>query len=214
MTSPSADRPLLHPEKIQTFTDEDVRLVAKAIGADYWIPSDRSAAARDVLAALAAAGRLLPPSAEHREEWGLWLSGSPSVPAGVAWDQIFDSEEEAREQAAFLLGVGWTVARPVRRNVWAGPWVEVDRSPLRCLTSWTSPVEVTLIDGSRWLIYYRIAGGFADAIKWVSKDIDARCIRPADDLDGVQRRLAQINMAYVVSFREPTSTRRRERSHP
>lgn len=61
----SAGRPLLPAEKIQGFTVEDASIVARAIGADYWIPSDRSAAARAVLTALTAAGRLLPPDAEH-----------------------------------------------------------------------------------------------------------------------------------------------------
>lgn len=65
------------------------------------------------------------------------------------------------------------------------------------------PVEVTLVDGSRWIVYYRINGGFAHAVEWVARDIKGGRIWPAEDLDRVQRRLSQINMAYVVSFREP-----------
>lgn len=65
------------------------------------------------------------------------------------------------------------------------------------------PVEVTMVDGSRWLVYYRTEGtDFADVLKWVIRDIEMGRIRPADDPDGVQRRLSQINMAYVVSIRE------------
>jgi hypothetical protein len=64
------------------------------------------------------------------------------------------------------------------------------------------PVEVTMVDGSRWIVYYRVEAGFLRAIEWVVKDIKAGRIMPAEDLDGVQRRVSQINMAYVVSLRE------------
>lgn len=139
----SADRPLLLPE--EPFTEEDFDLVRTALDkvGRFGEIATRSAIAEAVLTALAAAGRLLPPDAEHREEWSLWLSGSPGVAAGVAWDQTFDSEEEAREQAASFLGHGWTVAKPVRCDVWAGPWVEVDPPKRFC-----QPCETAI--GQQW----------------------------------------------------------------
>jgi hypothetical protein len=67
------------------------------------------------------------------------------------------------------------------------------------------PVEVTMVDGSRWLVYYRLGAlcTYAEALRQIGPDIRDGRLMPADDLDGVQRRLSQINMAYVVSFREP-----------
>lgn len=67
------------------------------------------------------------------------------------------------------------------------------------------PVEVTMVNGSRWIVYIRLGrpAGFAEAVRWIREDIEARRTRPADDPDGVQRRLAQVNMAYVVSWCEP-----------
>lgn len=109
----SAGRPLPLPEKI--FTKEDVMLVAKAIGADYWIPSDRSAAARDILTALAAAGRLLPPSAEHREEWGALYQG-----------HVHRVDERGAAEALAATARG---AVAVQRTITTGPWAEVDGSP-------------------------------------------------------------------------------------
>jgi len=66
------------------------------------------------------------------------------------------------------------------------------------------PVEVTLADGSRWLTHYRLSAGksYVNALEWVSRDIREGALRPASDVDGVQRRLSQINMAFVVSVRE------------
>jgi hypothetical protein len=62
-----------------------------------------------------------------------------------------------------------------------------------------------MVDGSRWIVYYRLSvgSGYADTLKWVRREIAEAFLRPADDPDGVQRRLAQVNMAYVVSVRDP-----------
>lgn len=67
------------------------------------------------------------------------------------------------------------------------------------------PIEVTMVDGSRWLIYYRLSapGSLAQALLYLRTDIERGADRPAADLDGVQRRVAHINMAHIVSFREP-----------
>lgn len=64
------------------------------------------------------------------------------------------------------------------------------------------PMEVALTDGSRWIIYYRGCTSFAEAVRPLTEDIKAGRLIPADDLDGVQRRLAQINAAHIVSVRE------------
>lgn len=67
------------------------------------------------------------------------------------------------------------------------------------------PVEVTMVDGSRWIVYYRLSVGsdYAAATTWVKRDIAEARLMPAEDLDRVQRRLSQVNMAHVVSVREP-----------
>lgn len=134
MTDPSAGRPLLLPEA--PFTVEDIALVAKAIGADYWIPSDRSAAARDILTALAAAGRLLPPDAERREEWNVRLpkpAGNWVVDDSMTKTWPPEPGEIAEDVAWWKDNAGLDVI-PVKRFVsqfadgsWlTGPWVEVD----------------------------------------------------------------------------------------
>lgn len=64
------------------------------------------------------------------------------------------------------------------------------------------PVEVTLTDGSKWIVYYRGETSFARCIRWIEQDIRENRLLPADDLDGVQRRSAQVLMGHVVSFRE------------
>lgn len=64
------------------------------------------------------------------------------------------------------------------------------------------PVEVTLTDGSKWIVYYRGMTAFPACLRWIEQDIRDNARRPADDLDRVQRRLAQIMMGHVVSFRE------------
>lgn len=67
------------------------------------------------------------------------------------------------------------------------------------------PVEVTMVDGSRWIVYYRLSVGsdYASATTWVRNDIAEARLKPAEDLDRVQRRLSLVNMAHVVSIREP-----------
>jgi len=75
------------------------------------------------------------------------------------------------------------------------------------------PVEVTLVDGSRWIVYYRLRSGqdFADAIGYIKRDIQEGRLNPAEDLDRVQRRSSQINMSYVVSVREAENPATAER---
>lgn len=72
------------------------------------------------------------------------------------------------------------------------------------------PVEVAMTDGSRWVIYYRLDAGktYANALAYLREDIKASRLAPAEDLDRVQRRLSQINMAHIVSVREPEKTER------
>jgi hypothetical protein len=64
------------------------------------------------------------------------------------------------------------------------------------------PMEVTLTDGSRWIVYYRGCTSFGHALIYLVEDISQGKVMPADDLDGVQRRSTQINAAHIVSIRE------------
>jgi hypothetical protein len=64
------------------------------------------------------------------------------------------------------------------------------------------PVEVTLVDGSRWIIYYRGITSYALVIPYLVKGIAEGRVIPAHDLDRVQRRHAHINAAQIVSCRE------------
>lgn len=129
MTSPSADRPLPLP-KIKSFTEDDVEMLVKVAGARLLamtglteIPASRALflrhEIRDVLGALAAAGRLLPPDAEHREEWGVQIESFPAGTPVIAYHGL--PEGRARKMADRSGGV------PVRRRP-AGPWEEVDGS--------------------------------------------------------------------------------------
>jgi hypothetical protein len=67
------------------------------------------------------------------------------------------------------------------------------------------PVEVTMADGSRWIVYYRlnVGKGYASAIPYLRSDIKEGRLMPADDLDGIQRRSSLVNLAQVVSVRNP-----------
>ncbi|GAA0738646.1 hypothetical protein Drose_04315 [Dactylosporangium roseum] len=107
----SADRP---------YTDEDVALVARAIGADYWLPADRSAAARDVLAALAASGRLPP---QGSEQWQVRIT---DIPTGHV--NTWGPENRILDEAALRYLVSAYTDDPqyrvqFRKRV-LGPWVE------------------------------------------------------------------------------------------
>lgn len=130
MTDPSADRPLLLPEKI--FSEEDIQLVADALTASNarrWeeqlpVPAwcDLATAA---LHALATAGRLLPPSAEHREEWRVQRMDIESH----KWEPYL--MENRADAERFCEDAVWGEhARVERREIvtWVGPWVEVDGS--------------------------------------------------------------------------------------
>lgn len=65
------------------------------------------------------------------------------------------------------------------------------------------PIEVTLTDGSAWVIYYRRAdASYARALEQLKKDVTTDQWMPADDLDGVQRRFASIRLSQVVSARQ------------
>lgn len=66
------------------------------------------------------------------------------------------------------------------------------------------PVEVTLTDGSQWIVYYRCSPdrGFGFIADWIEGDVRVNRRMPAEDLDRVQRRQSQIMMGAVVSFRE------------
>jgi hypothetical protein len=126
----SAEGRQLLPEK--QFSDADLNKLAEAIyendvydrpGGWYtpWAEVDKPTfkeyrwRAHGALTHLAAAGRLLPASAEHRQEWSEWA-------VQFEWG-IYpcDNEEHARWSADPARGgSGKVVARRV------GPWVEVD----------------------------------------------------------------------------------------
>jgi hypothetical protein len=73
------------------------------------------------LTALAAAHRLLPASAEHREEWGVLVNEPHPRRREVIGDVITLTEEQARYGPK--IWSGWTT---VKRTVVApGPWTEV-----------------------------------------------------------------------------------------
>lgn len=129
MPDPSADRPLPDP-KIESFTEEDVRLVAEVhrtadpgnVYVDGWL-------ARAVLSALAAAGRLLPPDAEHREEWTAVLTDRTS--GRVTTWKPRPSEEDLRNSLRRLAVDDWDVEVQLHRRAVvfaAGPWVEVENT--------------------------------------------------------------------------------------
>lgn len=63
-------------------------------------------------------------------------------------------------------------------------------------------VEVTMTDGSRWIVYYRVTGSYADAVQYLARDISESRVMPAEDVDRVQRRHSLINAAHIVSMRE------------
>lgn len=101
---------------------------------------------REVVGPFGGTPDVLPPSESEREEaayergvaegrrqategwerkWGVWLSESPGVPAGVG-DNHYEDEVEAREMAEWFLGLGWTEAKPVSRLV--GPWETAEQA--------------------------------------------------------------------------------------
>lgn len=119
----SADRPL-------PFTEDDVKMLVQVAGARLLamtglteMPASRallmSHEMRAVLTALAAAGRLLPPDAEHREEWGVrmdWVQG----PLDLYCTNRATAEDHIANLAPSYRGIGKLIRRV------AGPWVEVD----------------------------------------------------------------------------------------
>jgi len=124
MSDPSAERPLLLPDH---FTEEDVHLVGDAIGS--------RSIARIALRVLSAAGRLLPPEVDREEEWTYTYrhSGDGQVRSGEDGGELYETRAEVEAQFAF-----WAQQYPnlprqelrcVRRDVFTGPWVEVDGSP-------------------------------------------------------------------------------------
>lgn len=69
------------------------------------------------------------------------------------------------------------------------------------------PVELTMVDGSKWIVYYRLAAGkgYPQALEYVLADARNTEFQPAEDLDRVQRRSTLVNMAYVVSVADPSA---------
>lgn len=118
----SADRPLLLPD---LFTEDDVILIADAIGS--------RAIARIALRVLNANGRLLAPSAEHREEEFTveYVHPMDREYRRQRMEPCMRTLAEVVEYAAGLRTVGYIDVKLYRRSraVDAGPWVEVDRSP-------------------------------------------------------------------------------------
>jgi hypothetical protein len=108
----SADRPLLYSK-----SDLEAFAVAVADAIGPYVQIDEYILAATLLDFLADAGRLLPPSAEHREEHGMQDRTGKVYPMRDAGD------------AAFTIPIYVNVGgRHVTRTVWSGPWVEVDRS--------------------------------------------------------------------------------------
>lgn len=116
-----------------SFTDAEVQLVAQALRGP--LPAEPAyEAARDVLQALADAGRLTPDGAERVEEWtyGVLDEETGHVDA-TYWDHVYDSRAEAEAQRAHLRAVlpgpYWDAVRLARRERITGPWVEADGTP-------------------------------------------------------------------------------------
>lgn len=136
VTDPSAGRPLLLPEK--PFSEDDRRIVGDALRT---VPTGRwsyNEIITAVLHALAAAGRLLPPDAERREEWNVRLpkpAGNWIVDDSMAKNWPPEPGEIAEDVAWWKVNAGLDVI-PVKRFVaqfadgsWlTGPWVEVEGS--------------------------------------------------------------------------------------
>ena len=137
MPDPSADRPLLLPE--EPFTEEDVSIVEGAL--TDWLQDcciDGGALSYDggvrrALTALAAAGRLLPADADRDEEWTVryTMNGDPKPPE---WGgHVFSDRDEAELHIATWRRVypdlTYTDVHYLQRDLFTGPWVEVDRSP-------------------------------------------------------------------------------------
>jgi len=120
----SADRPLLLPEEIKGFTEEDVELVARAFDPNGELEPANLADARTALAALAAAGRLLPASAEHREEEEEFAVDG-ALPDGTPWVSDPHYRLGDARQLAAMMAPGAVIKR---RMISAGPWTEVDGS--------------------------------------------------------------------------------------
>lgn len=132
MPDPSAVRPLLLPKKI--FTEEDVAELAEflcGIDNDY-VCKDCTDQAHNALSYLADAGRLLPASAEHREEEFTveYVHPMDREYRRQRMEPCMRTLGEVVEYAAGLRTVGYTDVKLYRRSraVAAGPWVEVDGS--------------------------------------------------------------------------------------
>lgn len=67
------------------------------------------------------------------------------------------------------------------------------------------PVELTMVDGSKWIVYYRLSvgKGYAHAVTYVKQDIAEGGLLPAEDVDRIQRHSTLVNMAHVVSVADP-----------
>lgn len=133
-------------EEIKSFTEEDVEALVQVAGARLLamtglteIPASRALflrhEIRDVLDALAAAGRLLPPDAEHREEWEVrWLSDRGGI---CMHERHLISRASAEELGPARVGeygiTSYSVHRRTHRifgdgSSFTGPWVEVENT--------------------------------------------------------------------------------------
>lgn len=115
----------------KSFTEEDVQLVADALGgAVLPLAAHYEDSARAVLAALAEAGRLLPAGGEVLEQWTYAEVDRTGSLEPVHWDHVFDCRADAEAHFAFLQmqasGRTWDGVRIARRVKVAGPWVEED----------------------------------------------------------------------------------------
>jgi len=121
----SADRPPAPPEEPKSFTEEDVEAVADLFCTEADGPCNGCRLiAKLAFTRLAAAGRLLPASAEHREErWRVVVCDPDGTP--YAKGRHFDSRDEAVRWAEDVLWVNPGDICKVERRI-LGPWVEVD----------------------------------------------------------------------------------------
>jgi hypothetical protein len=121
MPEPSAERS-------KSFTEEDVAELAEFLcGIDNDVVCrDCTDQAHNAFSFLAAAGRLLPASAEHPEErWRVVLCDPDGTP--YARGRHFDSRDEAERWTEDVLCPDPGDTRKLQRRA-LGPWVEVEGS--------------------------------------------------------------------------------------
>ncbi|MFG2165535.1 hypothetical protein [Micromonospora chersina] len=119
-------------------TDADLQIAVEALRRDSWPDREEyRACARTVVAALAAAGRLLPAGTQTRTEWATRLNAHTEdgteyneelapVPTSLAKIQQISEEQYAHQRAAhWRRRFGGELVDVVRRDIHTTPWTEV-----------------------------------------------------------------------------------------